>query len=89
MTLDFSIHYTIYDSIARWLCLEVGMKYWSRSALSIYKYLSTMVSTIDKIIMDIGKNSNSAMLQKFQSTYYQASKIIELMDMYIINMLNQ
>lgn len=56
------------------------MKYWSRSALSIYKYLSTMVSTIDKIIMDIGKNSNSAMLQKFQSTYYQASKIIELMD---------
>ncbi|MGN0960713.1 MAG: DUF1492 domain-containing protein [Christensenellales bacterium] len=56
------------------------MKYWSRSALSIYKYLSTMSSTIDKIIMDIGKSSNSPTLQKFQSTYYQASKIIELMD---------
>ena len=56
------------------------MKYWSRSALSIYKYLSTMSSTIDRLIMDIGKSSNSPTLQKFQSTYYQASKIIELMD---------
>lgn len=56
------------------------MKYWSKSALSIYKYLSTMTNTIDKIVMDVGKGSNNLALQRFQSTYYQASKIIELMD---------
>lgn len=39
-----------------------------------------MSNTIDKLIMDIGKGSNNAMQQKYQSTYYQASKIIELMD---------
>ena len=32
------------------------------------------------MILDIGKSSNNAMLQKYQSTYYQASKIIELID---------
>lgn len=56
------------------------MKYWSRSALSIYKHLSTMTNAIDKIVLDIGKSGNSPSLQKFQSTYYQASRIIELMD---------
>lgn len=56
------------------------MKYWSKSALSIYKYLSTMSSTIDKLILDMGKNSNNALLQKYHSTYFQASKIIELID---------
>ena len=56
------------------------MKYWSRSVLSIYKYLETMSNTIDKLVIDMGKNSNSPILQKFQSTYCQASKIIELID---------
>ena len=56
------------------------MRYWSRSVLSIYKYLATMAHTIDKLVVDIGKSSNSPLLQKYQSTYCQASKIIELMD---------
>ena len=56
------------------------MKYWSKSALSIYRYLSTMSNTIDKIVLDMGKGSNCSTSQKYHSTYYQASKIIELMD---------
>lgn len=56
------------------------MKYWSKSALSIYKYLPTMVNTLDKIIMNTGKSSHNSILQKYQSTYCQASKIIELID---------
>lgn len=60
--------------------LEVEMKYWSRSALSIYKYLSTMANSLDKQVLDIGKSSNSAQLQRVQSTYFQANRIIELMD---------
>jgi len=56
------------------------MKYWSKSAISIYKYLSTMSNTLDKIVLDLGKGSNCAVSQKYHSTYYQASKIIELMD---------
>jgi len=56
------------------------MKYWSKSALSIYKYLETMSMGIDKAVKDIVSGSNSALLQKSQSTYCQASRIIELMD---------
>ena len=56
------------------------MKYWSKSALSIYKYLSSMTNSIDKIVLDMGKGSNSALSSQYHSTYYQASKIIELMD---------
>ena len=56
------------------------MKYWSKSALSIYRYLETMTNTIDKIVLDTGKSSNSVMLQKYQTTGYQTSKIIELID---------
>lgn len=56
------------------------MKYWSKSALAIYKYLSTMSNSIDKIVLDMGKSSNCTLSQQYHSTYYQASKIIELMD---------
>lgn len=56
------------------------MKYWSKSALSIYRYLEKMTNTIDKIVMDIGKNSNNQILQKNETTYGQASKIIEYLD---------
>ena len=56
------------------------MKYWSKTSLTVYKYLSTMSKTIDKTIMDLGKSSNSVVSQKRYSTYFQASKIIELMD---------
>lgn len=56
------------------------MKYWSKSSLSIYKYLSTMSDTIDKIVNNSSKESNSTMLQKYQTTYYQASKILEYID---------
>lgn len=56
------------------------MKYWSKSALLIYKYLEKMTNTVDKLIMDIGKHSNSHVMQKNQTTYGQASKIIEYLD---------
>jgi len=56
------------------------MKYWSKSSLSIYRYLAQMSNTIDKIVLDMGKSSNPALSDKNHSTYYQASKIIELMD---------
>lgn len=56
------------------------MKYWSKSALSIYRYLEKMTDTIDKLIMDIGKHSNNQVMQKNQTTYGQASKIIEYLD---------
>ena len=56
------------------------MKYWSKSALSVYKYLEHMANTIDKIVMDTGKNSNHQNIQKYQTTLYQTSKIIEFME---------
>lgn len=56
------------------------MKCWSMSALSIYKYLESMTNTLDKIILETGKNSNDIRLQKYQTTQYQTSKIIELME---------
>lgn len=56
------------------------MKYWSKSALTIYRYLETMSNTVDKIVLSTGKTSYSSMLQKYQSTYYQAGKMIELLE---------
>ena len=56
------------------------MKYWSKSTLSVYRYLETMSNTIDKIVLDTGKNSNSCELQRYQTTYFQTSKIIELIE---------
>lgn len=56
------------------------MKYWSKSALAIYKYLEHMSKTIDKIILDSGKNSNHQKVQKYQTTLYQTGKMIELME---------
>ena len=56
------------------------MKYWSKSALTIYRYLETMSNTVDKIVSCTGKTSYSSLLQKYQSTYYQAGKMIELVE---------
>ena len=56
------------------------MKYWSKSVLSVYRYLATMTNTIDKLVLNMGKSSNSALQNNYQSTFYQASKIIELMN---------
>jgi len=56
------------------------MKYWSKSALSIYRYLFTMSNTLDRIVLENSKSSNSALLQKYQSTQYQANKLIDLID---------
>ena len=56
------------------------MKYWSKSTLSIYKYLSTMSKSIDRIIKDNSSNSNSVVLQRSQTTHSQASKILDLID---------
>lgn len=56
------------------------MKYWSKSALSVYKYLEQMANTIDKIVLDSGKNSNHQNVQKYQTTLYQTGKMIELME---------
>ncbi len=39
-----------------------------------------MSRTIDKIISEISKSSNSTMLQKYQSTHYQTNRIIDLTD---------
>jgi hypothetical protein len=39
-----------------------------------------MSNTIDKMVLDLGKSSNSALSHRQYSTYYHASKIIELMD---------
>lgn len=60
--------------------MEELMRYWSKSALSLYRYLNTMADTIDRLVLDMGKNSNSAVAPKYHSTYYQANKIMELMD---------
>lgn len=56
------------------------MKYWSKSALSIYHYLETMSKTIDKIVLDTGKSSNNKELSNYQTTYCQTGKIIKLTD---------
>lgn len=39
-----------------------------------------MTNTVDKIVMDIGKYSNNQIMQKNQTTYGQASKIIEYLE---------
>ncbi len=39
-----------------------------------------MSETMDKLIMDIGKHSNSRSLQNNQTTYGQANQIIEFLD---------
>ena len=49
------------------------MKYWSKSALSIYRYLETMSNSIDKVVLDTGKSSYSRDVAKFQTTNYQTS----------------
>lgn len=56
------------------------MKYWSKSALTIYRYLESMSNTIDKIVVNTGTTSYSSLLQKYQSTYYQTGKMIELVE---------
>ena len=60
--------------------MEDRMKYWSKSALSVYRYLEQMANTIDKVILDSGKNSNHLQIQKYQTTLYQTRKMIELME---------
>ena len=39
-----------------------------------------MANTIDKIVLDSGKNSNHQNVQKYQTTLYQTGKMIELID---------
>lgn len=56
------------------------MKYWSKSALSIYRYLETMSNSIDKLVLDTGKASYNKDITSYQSTKYQTNKIISLMD---------
>ena len=56
------------------------MKYWGKSALSIYKYLLTMSNSLDKSILDISKGNSNNHFQQYNTTYNQANRIIELMD---------
>ena len=56
------------------------MKYWSKSSLSIYRYLESMAKTVDKTILNTGANSNNEGLQKYQSTYFQTNQMIELIE---------
>lgn len=76
MTLGFFIHYTIVTFLKK----EGLMKYWSKSALSIYHYLEAMSKTIDKLVLDTGKSSNNKELSNYQTTYCQTGKIIKLTD---------
>ncbi len=76
MTLGFFIHYTIVTFLKK----EGLMKYWSKSALSIYHYLETMSKTIDKLVLDTGKSSNNKELSNYQTTYCQTGKILKLTD---------
>ncbi|MBE5757479.1 MAG: hypothetical protein E7345_00925 [Clostridiales bacterium] len=56
------------------------MKYWSKSALSIYRYLESMAETVDKRILKTGTSSNSEGLQRYQSTYLQTGQMIEFIE---------
>ncbi len=59
---------------------EDFMKYYSRSALSIYRYLETMSKSLDKVVLDIGKGSGKVSCKNYQTTHLQTSKMIKLMD---------
>lgn len=77
MTLVFLIKYTrgvVSEKKERF------MKYWSKSALSVFRYLETMSKSIDKIVLDLGKSSNNHEIINYQTTYSQTSKILKLMD---------
>ena len=39
-----------------------------------------MTNTVDKVVLDIGKNSNFNNTQMYRGTYFQAHKMIEFMD---------
>lgn len=56
------------------------MKYWSKTALSVYRYLESMADTVDKKIINTGSNSNKEGLQKYQTTYFQTNQMIELIE---------
>ncbi len=56
------------------------MKYWSKSALSIYRYLETMSNSIDKLVLDTGKSSYTRDITKFQTTNIQTGRMISLID---------
>ena len=56
------------------------MKYWSKTALSVYRYLESMTETVNKKIINTGSNSNKEGLLVYQSTYFQTSQMIELIE---------
>lgn len=76
MTLGFFIKYTIGAELRK----EDFMKYYSRSALSIYRYLETMSKSLDKVVLDIGKCSGKVSIKNYQTAHSQTGKIIKLMD---------
>ena len=56
------------------------MKYWSKSTLTIYRYVCAMCNSIDKNVLDLGNNSNSAVSHKYNNVHTTANKILELSD---------
>ena len=56
------------------------MKYWSKTALSVYRYLESMTETVNKKIINTGSSSNKEGLQKYQTTYFQTNQMIELIE---------
>lgn len=54
------------------------MKYWSKTILTVYNYLEEMSDTIEKIVTETAIRSNNRSLMDYQTTMYQANKIIEL-----------
>ena len=56
------------------------MKYWSKSTLTIFRYVSAMCNSIDKNVLDLGNKSNSALSRKYNNIYHTTDKMIELID---------
>lgn len=56
------------------------MKYWSKSALTIYRYLESMSNTIERIVNESGTNSNRKDMMTYRNTYSQTNKMIDLLE---------
>jgi hypothetical protein len=58
--------------------MEDSMKYWSKSALSVYRYLEQMSNTIDKLVKVVEKDSYLK-----QRVYESNERILTLKNKYL------
>lgn len=77
-SFDFGLFHKVYYRCG--MRKEDFMKYYGRSALSIYRYLETMSKSLDKVVLDIGKGSGKVSIKNCQTAHSQTGKIIKLMD---------